>query len=122
QFCEIFPELLPNEFSKGGSNEASVPCKRPGHGDDIAAAADGASGAPLDAKAKAEAKAEAKAKPAESRQPQRRLRALPQAAPNNANGAAAAVPIAGASRKWIILFVLLAYLFASKAVSRLLNA
>ncbi|KAJ1825164.1 hypothetical protein LPJ56_002746, partial [Coemansia sp. RSA 2599] len=114
QFCEIFPELLPNEFSKGGSNEASVPCKRPGHGDDIAAAADGASGAPLDAKAKA--------KPAESRQPQRRLRALPQAAPNNANGAAAAVPIAGASRKWIILFVLLAYLFASKAVSRLLNA
>ncbi|KAJ1946432.1 Ubiquitin-conjugating enzyme E2 6 [Kickxella alabastrina] len=36
--------------------------------------------------------------------------------------AEATMPLAGNSRKWIILFVLLAYLFASKAVSRLLNA
>ncbi|KAI7826674.1 ubiquitin-conjugating enzyme/RWD-like protein [Kickxella alabastrina] len=45
---------------------------------------------------------------------QRRLQQAP--------AAEATMPLAGNSRKWIILFVLLAYLFASKAVSRLLNA
>ncbi|KAJ2854749.1 Ubiquitin-conjugating enzyme E2 6 [Coemansia erecta] len=131
QFCDVFPELLPNQFCKDGASEAVVQCKKP-EKDSAAAQPDTNAGAGADAGAKADAQnAPQNAKPAPSSLSfQRHARTSPQAAPDNAPAASAPaaaaganeVPIAGASRKWIILFVLLAYLFASKAVSRLLNA
>ncbi|KAJ2234276.1 Ubiquitin-conjugating enzyme E2 6 [Coemansia sp. RSA 485] len=126
-FCTVFPELIPNEFSKdGNAQEAVVPALKHQHSADaqpVAAAAAAAAAAPAPAPDAVPNHASRNAKPAESRPPQRHAQGVPQASSNNNNAAAAAAaPIAGASRKWIILFVLLAYLFASKAVSRLLNA
>ncbi|KAJ2719685.1 Ubiquitin-conjugating enzyme E2 6 [Coemansia sp. Benny D115] len=107
QFCAIFPELCtPEPAPLEDPNAAPSQAK--------ATAAEAAAKSPVAQVAKPAVAAAAARSTASAVARQQQQQQMPRAA--------AAMPLAGPSRKWIILFVVLAYLLASKAVSRLLNA
>ncbi|KAJ1989416.1 Ubiquitin-conjugating enzyme E2 6 [Coemansia spiralis] len=119
KFCELFPELCTPEPAPIGMEAAKKPLPNPQKNPEQQSAAT------------TEAKQQQQQQPKNAskgniqlsgREHQATTAAALADSGNNHQAAAGVMRLAALPRKWIVLFVVLAYIFASKAISRLLTA